>query len=98
MANSHRPSIGATRARQGRRGLPILWVLVIGMALVILGFLITWAFHARGLSSVSQPYATQPSQANGFQAPPPNAASRQNYQKGAPLAPRNGGNPTNPPS
>lgn len=80
MANSHRPSLGETRARQGRRGLPMLWVLVIGMALV-----------------ASQPYATQPSQAAAFKAPPPSAASRQNYDKGGPLAPK-GGNPSNPPS
>ena len=97
MANSHRPSLSETRARQGRKGLPMLWVLVIGMALVILGFVITWAFHAPGLSSASQPYATQPSQAEAFKAPPPSAASRQNYDKGAPLAPK-GGNPSNPPS
>jgi len=75
----------------------VIWVLVIGMALVILGFFLTWAWKSGDLSSASQPRATQPSQVSGFQAPRPDAASRQNYQKGGPLAPK-GGNPDNPSS
>lgn len=97
MANSHRPTVGATRARQGRRGMPIVWVLVVGMALVILGFILTWVWKSGDLRSAAQPQATHASQVSGFNAPPPDAASRQDYQKGAPLAPK-GGNPSNPPS
>lgn len=97
MANSHRPTVGATRARQGSKGMPVLWVLVIGMALVILGFVLTWAWKSGDLSSATPPRANQPSQVSGFQAPRPDAASRQNYQSGGPLAPKSG-NPGNPPS
>ena len=91
-----RTTIGATRARQGRRGVGMMWVLLIGLALVILGFAITWALQPAGVSpatSGGQQKITQSSDASGFQAPRPDAASRQNYQKGGPLAPKNGGNP-----
>jgi heme/copper-type cytochrome/quinol oxidase subunit 2 len=89
-----RQTVGATRARQGRTGRNILWVLVIGIALVVLGFAATWAWKARDLAGPGgQQTATQPAAAAAFQAPRPDAATRQNYQKGGPLAPKNGGNP-----
>jgi hypothetical protein len=89
-----RQTVGATRARQGRTGRNILWVLVFGIALTVLGFAATWAWKAGDLAGPNgQQTATSPAAAGAFHAPRPDAASRQNYQKGGAVAPKNGGNP-----
>jgi hypothetical protein len=89
-----RPSVDATRARQGRMGRSILWVLVFGVALTVLGFLATWAWKANDMSHTRNANEVASGAAAGYAAPRPDAASRQNYQKGGPVAPRNGGNPS----
>lgn len=89
-------TVDVTRARQGRTGRSIFWVLVIGVALTVLGFAATWAWKASDLSSVQHRAGQQTTGSPQFTAPRPDAASRQNYQKGGPLAPRNGGNPASP--
>lgn len=89
-------TLGATRARQGRIGRNIFWVLVFGIALTVLGFAATWAWKAGDLASTQPRNSAQPAEASSFQAPQPSGAARQNYQKGGPLAPQNGGNPSNP--
>ena len=88
-----RPTVGATRARQGRMGRNIFWVLVFGVALTILGFAATWAWKAGDLASTEPKNTAQTADSGSFSSPRPDAASRQNYQKGGPLAPQNGGNP-----
>lgn len=92
-----RSTVGATRARQGRIGRSVFWVLVFGVALTVLGFAATWAWKAGDLASTEPKNTAARSDVAGYNSPPPNAVSRENYQKGAPLAPK-GGNPTNPPS
>jgi hypothetical protein len=84
----------ATRARQGRTRTGLIWVLVLGVALTILGFAATWAWKAGDFGRASNPndQAAQAGASN-FSAPRPDAASRQNYQTGGPVAPKNGGNP-----
>lgn len=84
-------TMGATRARQGRMGRSIFWVLVFGVALTVLGFAATWAWKAGDFAGPNTT-ANTPA-ARTFDAPRPDAATRQNYQKGGPLAPQNGGNP-----
>ncbi|MFC3067850.1 hypothetical protein [Phenylobacterium soli] len=96
-SSQERSTLGATRARQGRLGRNIFWVLVFGIALTVLGFAATWAWKAGDLASTQPKNTPAPSEAASFNAPQPGAVSRQNYQKGAPLAPK-GGNPQNPPS
>ncbi|MDB5418249.1 MAG: hypothetical protein JWP50_1668 [Phenylobacterium sp.] len=91
--SQQRPTLDATRARQGRMGRNIFWVLVFGIALTVLGFAATWAWKAGDLASTQPKAAAQSADAAGYSAPRPDAASRQNYQKGGPLAPQNGGNP-----
>src|SRR3954470_17124273 len=91
-----RPTVGATRARQGRMGRNIFWVLVFGVALTVLGFAATWAWKAGDLASTEPKATAQTADAESFGPPPPAAASRQNYQKGGTLAPQNGGNPPSP--
>lgn len=93
--SQERPTVGATRARQGRIGRNIFWVLVFGIALTVLGFAATWAWKAGDLASTEPSDAAGKADVAGFNAPQPNAVSRQNYDKGAPLAPK-GGNPQNP--
>jgi hypothetical protein len=89
----HAPTLDATRARQGRMGRSMFWVLVFGIALTVLGFVATWAWKAGDLAATQPKPAAQSAAAAGYSAPRPDAASRQNYQKGGPLAPQNGGNP-----
>ena len=98
MAYSHedRQRLGATQARQGRMGRSIFWVLVFGVVLTVLGFAATWAWKAGDFTAVSPNDQARPAQAQQCNAPRPDAASRQNYQKGGPLAPQNGGNPPSP--
>jgi hypothetical protein len=88
-----RSTLGATRARQGRMGRNIFWVLVFGVALTILGFAATWAWKAGDFASTAPTTAAQTANSGSFSSPRPDAASRQNYQKGGPLAPQNGGDP-----
>lgn len=88
-----RPTLGATRARQGRMGRNIFWVLVFGVALTVLGFAATWAWKAGDFAAADRNVPAKAAAAQSFAAPRPDAASRQNYQKGGPLAPQNGGNP-----
>jgi hypothetical protein len=91
-----RQTIGVTRARQGRLGRNILWVLVVGTLLVILGFLATYTWKAGDFASVQPSHGARQANAGQFAAPPPKAAVRQNYQTGAPYAPQNNGNPGQP--
>jgi hypothetical protein len=76
MTESQRPTLGATRARQGRTGRQILWVLVFGVALVILGFVLAYVWQTGG-NVVSPPGGNQHVSGQSFQAPQPSAATRQ---------------------
>ena len=91
-----RQTIGATRARQGRLGRNVLWVLIVGTLLVVLGFLATYTWKAGDFASVQPGKAQRQENAGHFNAPPPKAAVRQNYETGAPYAPQNNGNPGQP--
>jgi hypothetical protein len=92
MAESPRPTLGATRARQGRWGRHVMWVLVFSTLLAAIGLFAAWTWRAGDLASTEPNNARQPADAAVYQAPPPAPASRQNYQEGGPLAPK-GGNP-----
>ncbi|THD77968.1 MAG: hypothetical protein E7812_12290 [Phenylobacterium sp.] len=90
-----RPAIDAARARQGGRGRSVFWVLVFGIALTVLGFAATWAWKAGDFAGASNSAErASPAAAATYNAPRPDAASRQNYDKGGPVAPQNGGNPS----
>ena len=94
--STSRPTVGAARVRQGRLGRNILWVLLIALLLVVLGFFATWTWKARDLTSVQNAPNASAGAAQSFSAPQPGAAVRQNYQSGGALAPRNNGNPYQP--
>ena len=94
MALSSRPTIGVTRARQGRLGRNILWVLMIALLLVVLGFLAAYTWKARDLASTPQNNpAHRQAAANSFDAPPPAPSTRQNDKVHGPLAGPNPGFP-----
>lgn len=93
QSRDHATRVDATRARQGRMGRSIFWVLVFGVALTVLGFAATWAWKAGDFAREEPNGTSQTPAARSFTAPVPEDATRQNYQKGGPLAPRNGGNP-----
>jgi len=68
------PRLNATRARQGRWGRHIFWVLVISTVLAALALFGAWSFRANDLAAVetnngaktpaeAQRYDTQPSPA-----------------------------------
>ena len=46
------PRLNATRARQGRRGRHIFWVLVISTVLAALALFGAWSFRANDLAAV----------------------------------------------
>jgi hypothetical protein len=94
--STSRPSIDVTRARQARLGRPVFWVLLASLILIALGFFATWSWKARDLSQAANQGQAPASAARTFDAPPPAAAARQNYQTGGPLAPQNQGNPGQP--
>ena len=45
MADDHAPHLSETRARQGRWGRPVFWVLTISLILAVLALVGVWAFH-----------------------------------------------------
>ena len=48
----HAPVLNATRARQGRWGKHVLWVLIVSTALAALVLMGTWGANSGRLSSV----------------------------------------------
>jgi hypothetical protein len=74
-ANS-RQHLDATRARQGRLGRNMLWVLIIALVLVILGFLAAYAVKAPAFSNAHHPQVS--GAAHNFNAPQPAPTTRQN--------------------
>ena len=69
MAFSNRPTtLRATRARSGRLGRPILWVLLFGTALAALGLFAAWTWRSGDLASV-EVNNTSPQASRAFNAP-----------------------------
>jgi hypothetical protein len=88
-----RTTVGVTRARQGRLGRHVLWVLIATLLLVVLGFLATWTWKAGDLASVEPNNGKEQVDAQAFDAPPPAPSTRQNEHKAGPLAGPMGGPP-----
>lgn len=69
-ADAARPVLNATRARQGRYGRRIFWVLVASTLLAALGLLIAWTFKAPALIAADANVANTKAQAaRQFSAP-----------------------------
>lgn len=78
------PTVDATRARQGRLGRPVLMVLLAALALVVIGFAITYAFRADDFARTEPNNGKEAADARAFNAPEPAAINPQPYQKATP--------------
>lgn len=61
-----RPVVAATRARQGRFGVHMFWVLLVSTALAALALFAAWSWRADDLASTAPDNARQPSDARAF--------------------------------
>ncbi len=75
------PTLSATRARQGRWGRHVLWVLLASTALAALALFGAWTWKAPDLAASEQHNAKQPAAARSF-------------DMGAPVAQQKPGTPT----
>ena len=82
--STSRQTIGVTRARQGKLGRNVLWILTITLLLVVLGFFATWTWKANDLANVQLSRETRQANAEHFNAPKPSATARQNDTTTAP--------------
>lgn len=89
------PVLDATKARQGRRGRHVMWVLAIslGLIVVIYAVMVGGVWNGRLSQPGGQTRADQSTlnQAQGFQAPPPQPRQSENPQTTPTITP----NPTN---
>ena len=53
MAYSNRPTLGATRARQGRFGRHVVWVLLFSTLLAALALFAAWTWKSGDLASAN---------------------------------------------
>lgn len=66
-----RPAVGATRARQGRLGRHVFWVLLFGTLLAALALFAAWTWRSGDLASTEPDNARQAADAAVFNAPEP---------------------------
>jgi hypothetical protein len=76
--DSHGPVLNATRARQGRIGRHMVWVLIFGTLLAGIGLFVAWTWKAPSLASANSDNG-RPSAAGApaFNAPEPAAVTPQ---------------------
>ena len=75
------PRLNTTRARQGRSGKPILWVLGISTALAIIVLFGSWAMKSGDLSTTNA--GPTPEAAASFSTPEPTARQNQSTPRPA---------------
>lgn len=75
MTYSSRPTLNATRARQGRWGRHMLWVLLFGTLLAMIGLFGAWTWEASDFAAAN--VNNDRSEAAAFQAPEPAAQAQQ---------------------
>ena len=71
MVYQSRPTLGATRARQGRFGRHMIWVLLFGTLLAVIGLFAAWTWRAPALATSAAVNDRQPSDSQAFKAPEP---------------------------
>jgi len=70
MAYQSRPTLSATRARQGRFGRHMIWVLLFGTLLAALGLFAAWTWKAPALQASDARKDARPA-AHAFSSPEP---------------------------
>jgi hypothetical protein len=92
MASTERPNarpvLGVVRARQGRTGAHVLWVLVFGVLLTVLAFAAAYlwnlpSFHSANVNNPAASSTSGPA-AKNWQAPEPAPINPQPYQNATP--------------
>ncbi len=85
------PVLSTTQARQGRRGRHVLWILIISMAVLAVGYAVmvvgvqgTHLSNPGGQTTVDQKTLQQ---SGGFQAPPSQPRQTENPQTTPTLTP-----------
>ena len=81
---TNRPVMGATRVRQGRSGRHVMWVLIFGLALVILGFAAAYLWKSDDLASSNVNNGPARAEDTGWAAPEPAAVVPQPGQTATP--------------
>ena len=71
--------LNATPARQGMRGVHVLWVLIISFMLAAAALFGSWAWRSGDLARVEPNNNAQPGEARNFDTQPGQA--RQNYAR-----------------
>jgi hypothetical protein len=71
--------LNATPARQGMKGVHVLWVLIISFLLAAAALLLSWAYRSGDLARVDPNVRADPAQAQNFDSP--TAPVRQNYSR-----------------
>lgn len=77
MVNANRedgPVIRASRARSGRMGRSVFWVLLISTLLAVLGLFIAWTLRTGDLAS-TEDTRNVPAESRAFEAPIPAAVT-----------------------
>ncbi|HEY3887612.1 MAG TPA: hypothetical protein VGL73_03495 [Caulobacteraceae bacterium] len=64
------PDLPATKARQGRMGRDVFWVLVISVVLAVVALAAAWIYRAPQLAASDANNGTRPAVAHSFNAPP----------------------------
>jgi hypothetical protein len=76
--DTDRPKLNATRARQGRWGRHVFWVLVFGTLLAALGLFAAWTWRAPDLAATEPTTFEAQQKAQTSQAPEPPPPNPQN--------------------
>ena len=72
-----KPVLNATRARQGRWGQHVFWVLVFGTLLAALGLFAAWTWRADEVTQPTRAERAAAAQTFDTPAPPPPTPPRQ---------------------
>ena len=71
MAYQSRQTLGATRARQGRFGRHMIWVLLFGTLLAVIGLFAAWTWKAPSLENTAAVNDRRAENSQTFSAPAP---------------------------
>jgi hypothetical protein len=84
MVYQSRPTVGATRARQGRFGRHMIWVLIFGTLLAAIGMFAAWTWKAPDMQATERSTPRARAAAAQFTAPEPAPTIPQPAQKATP--------------
>ena len=71
MVYQSRPTLSATRARQGRFGRHMIWVLLFSTLLAVIGLFAAWTWKAPAIQATEVPNNKSATASQKFAAPEP---------------------------